>query len=90
MMAISMLIFTRNQPTNILPLMISLFPKINGTSSRVMAILSNAGVCVSGRTVERLKKGISNDAIEFAVELVASGHLFSTIFDNINIYLRRF
>jgi hypothetical protein len=90
MMAISMLIFVRNQRTNILPLMMGLFLKINGTSSRVMSILSNAGACVSGRTVERLKKRISDDAVEFAVELVNSGHLFSTIFDNINIYLRRF
>ena len=85
-----MLIFARNQPTNILPLMMGLFLKINGTSSRVMSILSNASVCVSCRTVERLKKRISDDAVEFAVELVSSGHLFSTIFDNINIYLRRF
>ena len=89
-MAISMLIFARNQSTNILLLMMGLFLKINGTSSRVMAILSNASVCVSGQTVERLKKRISDDAVEYAVELVNSGHLFSTIFDNINIYLRRF
>jgi hypothetical protein len=90
MLAISMLIFARNQSTNIIPLMMWLFLKINGTSSRVMAILSNASMCVSGRTVERLKKRISDDAINYAVELVGSGHLFSTIFDNINIYLRRF
>ena len=43
-----------------------------------MAILSNAAVSVSGRTVERLKKCISDDAVEFTVELVASGHLYST------------
>jgi len=67
-----------------------LFLKINGTSSRVMAVLSNASICVSGRTVERLKKCISDGAISYAVELVASGHLFTTIFDNINIYLRKF
>ena len=89
-MAINMLIFARNQPTNILPLMMGLFLKINKKSSRVMTILGNAGVCVSSQTVERLKKHISDDAVEFAVELVASGHLFSTIFDNINIYLRQF
>ena len=40
-MAISMLIFARNQSTNILPLMMGLFLKINGTSSQVMVILSN-------------------------------------------------
>jgi len=60
-------------------LMMGLFLKINGTSSRVMAILSNASVCVSGRTVERLKKRISNDAIQYAVELVASRHQNSMI-----------
>ena len=87
MMAISMLIFAQNQPTNMLPLMMGLFLKINGTSSHIMAILSNAAVSVLGQTVERLKKRISDDAVEFAVELVASGHLYSTIFDNINIYL---
>jgi hypothetical protein len=37
-----------------------------------------------------LKKRISDDAIAHAVELVTSGHLFCTIFDNINIYLRKF
>jgi len=56
-----------------------LFAKINGTSSRVMAILSNTGICVSGRTVERLKKRISDDAIAHAAELVASGHQNSMI-----------
>lgn len=90
MLAISMLTFARNQATNMLPLLMGLSLKINGTSSRVMAILSNTGICVSGRTVERLKKRISDDAIAYAVELVSSGHLFSMIFDNINIYLRRF
>jgi len=55
-----------------------------------MAVLSNASICISSRTVERLKKHISDDAIDYAVKLVASGHLFTTIFDNINIYLRKF
>jgi len=59
--------------------MMGLFLKINGTSSRVMAVLSNASICVSGRTVERLKKCISDDAIAYAVELVASGHQNSMI-----------
>jgi hypothetical protein len=52
-MAISMLIFVRNQRTNILPLMMGLFLKINGTNSRVMSILSNAGAPLS--LVEQLK-----------------------------------
>ena len=67
-----------------------LFLKINGMSSCVMAVLSNASICISSRTVERLKKHISDDAIDYAVKLVASRHLFTMIFDNINIYLRKF
>jgi len=90
LMAITMLVFVRNQATNVLPLIIGLFLKVNGTSSRAMTMLSNIGICVSGRTVERLKKSVSDDAIAHAIELVTSGHLFCTIFDNINIYLRKF
>lgn len=90
LMAITMLVFVRNQATNLLPLIIRLFLKVNGTGSRAMTMLSNVGICVSGRTVERLKKRISDDAVAHAVELVTSGRLFCTIFDNINIYLRKF
>jgi hypothetical protein len=90
LMAMTMLAFVRNQATNVLPLIIGLFLKVNGTGSQAMSMLSNIGICVSGRTVERLKKRISDDAIAHAIELVTSGHLFCTIFDNINIYLRKF
>ena len=90
LMVITMLVFVRNKATNVLPLIIGLFMKVNGTGSRAMTMLSNVGICVSGRTVERLKKRISDDAIAHAIELVTSGHLFCTIFDNINIYLRKF
>jgi hypothetical protein len=58
-LAISMLAFVRNRATNVLPVLLGLFFKISGTSSRVMLMLSNAGVCVSGRTIERLKLYIS-------------------------------
>ncbi|KAJ7572576.1 hypothetical protein C8J56DRAFT_806986 [Mycena floridula] len=90
MAAISMLAFVRNKATNILPLMLGLFFKINGTGSRPMQLLSNIGLSVSSRTVERLKKRISEDAIALAVELMRSGKLFYVIFDNINIFLRKF
>ncbi|KAJ7455023.1 hypothetical protein B0H11DRAFT_1740201 [Mycena galericulata] len=86
---ICMLAFVRNRATNILPLILGLFFKISGTSSRVVQMLSNAGVCVSGRTVERLKVRITDDAIRLAVELITSGQVFFTIFDNINIFLRK-
>jgi len=82
-----MLTFVCNRATNILPLLLSLFFKILGTSSCIIKMLSNVGVCVSGRTVERLKVQISEDAIHLAVELMKNRWLFFTIFDNINIFL---
>lgn len=84
-----MLAFVRNRATNVLPLLLGLFFKISGTSSRVVLMLSNAGVCVSSKTVERLKVRITDDAIRLAVELMTSGQVFFTIFDNINIFLRK-
>ncbi|KAF8198719.1 hypothetical protein K438DRAFT_1583825 [Mycena galopus ATCC 62051] len=89
LLTISMLAFVRNRATNLLPLILGLFFKISGTSSRVVQMLSNAGVCVSSHTVERLKVIISEDAINLAVELITSGRVFFTIFDNINIFLRK-
>ena len=48
------------------------------------------GLCVSGISVECLKERISKDAVSLAVELILSGHLFCTVFDNINLYLHKF
>ena len=90
MIAITLLAYTCNRATNVLPLILGLFFKIGGTSSRVMTMLSNVGLCVSGWTVECLKKRISDDAVAHAAELMKSGHLFCTTFDNINIYLQKF
>jgi hypothetical protein len=53
-------------------------------------MLSNAGVCVSGLTVEWLKVRITEDAVQLAVQLMTSGRVFFIIFDNINIFLRKF
>ncbi|KAJ7722916.1 hypothetical protein B0H14DRAFT_3520171 [Mycena olivaceomarginata] len=44
---ICMLAFTRNRATNVLPLILGPFFKISGTSSRVVTMLSNAGICRS-------------------------------------------
>ncbi|KAJ7240950.1 hypothetical protein C8J57DRAFT_1143242, partial [Mycena rebaudengoi] len=88
-LAISMLSFVRNRETNILPLLLGLFFKISGTSTRVLRMLSNTGVCVSGCTVERLKARISEDAIQIGIALIRSGTMFCTLFDNINIFLRK-
>ncbi|KAJ6616714.1 hypothetical protein B0H10DRAFT_1798945, partial [Mycena sp. CBHHK59/15] len=87
LLSMSMLIFVRNRATNVLPLLLGLFFKISGASSRVIQMLSNAGVCVSGETIERLKVQISEDTIRFTVDLMTSGQVFFTIFDNINIFL---
>ena len=48
------------------------------------------GLCVSSKTVERLKGRISKDAVSLAVELISSGQLFCMVFNNINLYLRKF
>ncbi|KAJ7823822.1 hypothetical protein B0H14DRAFT_2597693 [Mycena olivaceomarginata] len=56
LVCLSMLVFVRNRATNVLPLILGLFFKISGTSTRVIQMLSNAGVCVSGDTIERLKE----------------------------------
>ncbi|KAF8993336.1 hypothetical protein BDZ89DRAFT_1184406, partial [Hymenopellis radicata] len=90
LLSIMMLAFVRNQRTNVLPLILGLFFKTNGTSSRVIKMLSNVGLSVSGTTIERLKKRINVDAIAFAVKLLTSDQLSALIFDNINIYLRKF
>jgi hypothetical protein len=82
-----MLIFIRNWATNILALVLGLFFKIGGMSVRVINMLSNAGVCVSFKTIERLKVLISNDAVQHAVALLASGNPCFVIYDNINLYL---
>ncbi|KAJ7742717.1 hypothetical protein DFH07DRAFT_964428 [Mycena maculata] len=89
LLTICMLAFVRNRATNLLPLLLGLFFKISGTGSRVILMLSNAGVSVSIRTIERLKVIISDDAIRLAVELMTSGQVFFTIFDNINIFQRK-
>ncbi|KAJ7817124.1 hypothetical protein B0H14DRAFT_2602244 [Mycena olivaceomarginata] len=88
-LVISMLAFVRNRATNLLPLLLCFFFKISGTSTRVIRMLSNVGVCVSGRTAERLKERISADAIQLGIALIRSGQMFMTIFDNINIFLRK-
>ncbi|KAJ3515060.1 hypothetical protein NLJ89_g1998 [Agrocybe chaxingu] len=90
LVAVSMLIFARNRATNGIPLILGLFCKINGTKSRVMRTLSNVGLTVSGRTIERVKKVISVDAITYAIELVMSDNeIVALIFDNINIFQRK-
>ncbi|KAJ2915315.1 hypothetical protein MD484_g5120, partial [Candolleomyces efflorescens] len=88
--ALAMLVFVRNRATNLLPFMNGMFFKIEGTSSRVMSMLSNVGLSVSSRTVERTKEQISEDAIRRARELMNDENsLHTTIFDNINLYLRK-
>ncbi|KAI0038105.1 hypothetical protein FA95DRAFT_1506067, partial [Auriscalpium vulgare] len=88
-LAISMLAFVRNGATNLFPLIMGLFLEVNGTSARVLATYSNAGICVSISTIERLKEILSTDARRQAVALMKVSRKFFIIFDNINLYLRR-
>ncbi|KAJ7225308.1 hypothetical protein GGX14DRAFT_638099 [Mycena pura] len=87
--AFGMLAFIRNRSTNLLPLLLGLFFMINGSSTRTMNLLNNIGLSVSVRTVERLKLQISQTAVDLAIELLTSGRLYLIIYDNINIYLRK-
>ncbi|KAF8962191.1 hypothetical protein BDZ97DRAFT_1663230, partial [Flammula alnicola] len=86
---ISMMAFTRNTATNLFPMILGLFLEIGGTGSRVITTLSNAGVCISISTIERLKKILSDDAKSYAIELMRGPTLSLSIFDNINIFLRK-
>lgn len=67
-----------------------LFLVIGGASNRVMASLNRAGLCVSARTVDRVRVVLSEDAMRRAQEVFNSQRLFSIVFDNINIYVRHF
>lgn len=68
-----------------------LFLDIGGTGSRVISTLSNAGVSVSVSTIERLKKILSQDAKQKAIDLMSNTTtVYFTIFDNINLYLRKY
>ncbi|KAJ8089759.1 hypothetical protein PM082_018335 [Marasmius tenuissimus] len=88
-LVIRMLQSVRNSRTNLLPLLLGLFFRIEGTGSRVMAMLSNVGICVSTQTVERLKEVISKDVVAFAIALMRDFPRLVTIFFNINLFLRK-
>ncbi|KAL1686920.1 hypothetical protein GGG16DRAFT_105392 [Schizophyllum commune] len=91
LVSLSVLAFTRNKATNLLPLLLGIFFKISGTSTRVILALSNMGLSVSGKQVERLKERISDDSIHHATELMtADDRSWYFLYDNINIYLRKF
>ncbi len=51
--------------------------------------MSNIGLSISSRTVERVKEHISSDAAQLAVDLLTGPSLCFIIFDNINLYLRK-
>ena len=89
MITICMCAFVRNRATNVLAVPLGLFLKISGASERVLSLLSNIGIAVSSRTIERLKERISEDAVRLAVDLLTGPSLCYIIFDNINLYLRK-
>ncbi|KAJ7845214.1 hypothetical protein B0H14DRAFT_3455079 [Mycena olivaceomarginata] len=81
--------FTPNTGTNLFPLILGLFLKLEARVPAPLNTLSNAGACVSVTTIERLKKVLSEDAVAYAVSLMQSPGMFYLIFDNINIFLRK-
>lgn len=90
MFVFSILLFVRNRATNYLPVILGVFLKIGGASSRVISVFSKLGVCVTDKTVESVKLQLSQDAVQVAVDYIVSGKLFYIIFDNINLYLRKY
>nr|VWP01094.1 Sensor protein zRas [Ganoderma boninense] len=90
LVAVFICAFVRNRATNILAVPLGLFFKINGTSERVLLLLSNIALSVSSTSIERLKEQISKDAVHLAINLITGPSLFYIIFDNINLYLRKF
>lgn len=84
-----MMAFARNSATNALPMLLGLFFKVEGTSSRGIQLLSNASMIISQRTSERIKEQLSNTSIRRAIELMKSGDPFVTVADNINLYQRK-
>ncbi|KAJ3540198.1 hypothetical protein NMY22_g4401 [Coprinellus aureogranulatus] len=90
LLSVSMMTFARNRATNALPMLMGLFFKVEGTSTRGMQMLSNGAMCVSARTADRMKESASQRAIEYAVSLIQSGNLFLIVADNINLYLRKY
>ncbi|KLO10526.1 hypothetical protein SCHPADRAFT_832446, partial [Schizopora paradoxa] len=88
--AISILLFVRNRATNFLPVIFGVFLKIGGAGSRVISVFSKLGVCVTDKTVETVKLRLSEDAVQVAANYIQSGKLFYFIFDNINLYLRKY
>lgn len=87
---ISMLLYVRNRANNILPLMMGLFFRIEGASSKTLATLNEIGLSTSARTIDRARVRLSEQAVAAGRRLFASDGLFSVIFDNINIYLHKF
>lgn len=86
----SILLFVRNRATNLLPVVMGIFLKIGGANSRIISVFSKLGVCVCDSTVELIKARLSVDVIQSAVNYIASGKLFYIVFDNINLYLRKY
>ncbi|KLO12438.1 hypothetical protein SCHPADRAFT_795811, partial [Schizopora paradoxa] len=86
----SILLFVRNRATNLLPVIMGIFLKIGGANSRIISVFSKLGICVCDTTIELIKERLSADAIQSAVNYICSGKMFYIIFDNINLYLRKY
>ncbi|KZS96883.1 hypothetical protein SISNIDRAFT_406895 [Sistotremastrum niveocremeum HHB9708] len=84
---LSSILYACNRATNYLSLSMGLFLVIEGASDRTVACLNRMGMCVSKRSVERMRKRLSADAIASARRVIRSNRRWMWIFDNINIYV---
>lgn len=85
------MLYSRNRATNLLPIMIGLFLWIGGANHRVLGAFNRAGLCVSARTVERIRTILSTAATAEAFALFTTvAIIFIIIYDNINIYVKHY
>ena len=75
---------------NVLAVPMGLFLWIGGANKHLISVLNSIGLSSLYWTVERLKGALMDDAIQHMQELFCSEGPSMTVFDNINVYLRKF
>jgi hypothetical protein len=89
-MVISALLYTCNRANNHLQSALGIVLSIEGTSHRIMTSMRTMGLSISPNAIDKIRIRLSNDAIESAKALISSPRPWVFVFDNINIYLRKF
>jgi hypothetical protein len=89
-MAISAILYTCNRANNALQSALGIVLSIEGTSQRIIKSFRAMGMSISPSAIDEIRIRLSEDAIESAKSLITSPRPWIFVFDNINIYLRKF